>query len=117
MKVDIEFGKKISIFVAFILSIIGAVALVIIKKINSNILSKYWIVIPIIINILSGFLVLIGLKYSSITVFNLQWNLISNILVTFIGIFYLKEVYSIYEIAGLLLGFISIFILNIEDIQ
>lgn len=115
---DIELGnKKKSIFISFILALIGLFSLLFIKNISLNKLSKYWIVVPIAINIISVFLILIGLKYSSITIFNIEWNLISNILVTAVGVFYLNEIHSLYEIAGLALAFIAIFILNIEHIQ
>ena len=118
MNVKIDLGnKKKSIFVAFILAVIGAIALILIKKIDSNELSRYWLLIPIIINIASVFLIFIGLRYSSITIFNVEWNLISNILVTGLGVLYLNEVHSLYEVAGLTLAFIAIFILNIEHIQ
>lgn len=118
MKVKIDFGNKIkSIFVAFLLSVIGAIALIFIKKIVSKELSKKWLLLPILINVVSVFLVSIGLKYSSITIFNIEWNLISTILVTGISILYLNEVHSVYEISGLVLGFIAMFILNVEHIQ
>lgn len=115
---EIELGnKKKSILISFILALIGAFSLVFIKKINSKHLSNYWLIIPITINVISVFLILIGLKYSSITIFNVEWNLISNILVTGIGVLYLNEIHSVYEITGLVLAFIAIFILNIEHIQ
>lgn len=118
MKVKIDFGNKIkSIFVAFLLSVIGAIALIFIKKIVSKELSKKWLLLPILINVVSVFLVSIGLKYSSITIFNIEWNLISTILVTGISVLYLNEVHSVYEISGLVLAFIAMFILNVEHIQ
>lgn len=118
MKVKIDLGnKKKSIFIAFVLAAIGAIALFLIQKIASKELSKNWLLVPIFINIASVFLMLVGLKYSSITIFNVEWNLISNILVTGLGVLYLNEVHSVYEIAGLVLAFIAIFILNIEHIQ
>ena len=118
MKVKIDFGNKIkSIFVAFLLSVIGAIALIFIKKIDSKELSKKWLLLPILINVVSVFLVSIGLKYSSITIFNIEWNLISTILVTGISVLYLNEVHSVYEISGLVLAFIAMFILNVEHIQ
>ena len=116
LKIRME-NKNISIFIAFILAFIGAVTLIVIKKINSKELSNIWILVPLIINIVSVFLILIGLKYSSITIFNIEWNLISNILVTGLGILFLNEVHSTYEVIGLVFAFVSIFILNIEHIQ
>lgn len=118
MKVKFNLGdKKKSIFIAFILACIGAIALIVIQKIDSKQLSNKWLLLPIIINVVSVFLIVIGLKYSSVTIFNVEWNLISNILVTGIGILYLNEIHSFYEIAGLVLAFIAIFILNVEHIQ
>lgn len=118
MKIKFDLGdKKNSIFIAFILSIIGSISLFVIKKIISKELSNKWLLIPIIINIVSLFLIIIGLKYSSVTIFNVEWNLISSILVTVIGLLYENEIHSIYEIAGLIIAFVAIFIMNIEHIQ
>ena len=118
MKIKFYLGdKKNSIFIAFILSIIGSISLFVIKKIISKELSNKWLLIPIIINIVSLFLIIIGLKYSSVTIFNVEWNLISSILVTVIGLLYENEIHSIYEIAGLIIAFVAIFIMNIEHIQ
>ena len=115
---NIDYGnKKKSIFISFILASIGAFSLIFIKKIVENELSKKWIAVPIIINIASVYLILFGLRYSSITIFNIEWNLISNILVTGLGVLYLNEIHSVYEIVGLILAFIAIIILNIEHIQ
>lgn len=108
--------KSIGAFIAFILSLIGAVSLVVIKKIDNKILSNYWIIIPILISIITIFLTFIGLKYTSLTILNMQWNVISNVIVTLAGVLYFNEVHSTYEIIGLTLGFFSIIILSIEHL-
>jgi drug/metabolite transporter (DMT)-like permease len=103
-------------FIAFILALIGTISLVIIKKIDDKIISKKWIVISIIINIITIYITFIGLKYTSLTILNMQWNVISNIIVTIVGVLYFNEVHSTYEIIGLTLGFISIMILSLEHL-
>lgn len=109
-------NKINSFYAASLLAATGALSLVIIKRIVSNDLSYNWFIVPFLINILSIYLVFIGLKSTSVTIFNIEWNLISNILVTGVGVIYLKEINSIYQIIGLILAFISIIILNFEDI-
>jgi uncharacterized membrane protein len=54
-----------------------------------------------------------SLKYNnSITVSNIMWDLTSDILVTFVGIFILREYLSTKQLIGLVLGFIAIILLN-----
>jgi len=112
----IKNDKTFGAFIAFILSLIGTVSLIVIKKIDSKMISNQWIIIPIVISIITIFLTFIGLKYTSLTVLNMQWNVMSNVIVTLAGILYFNEVHSTYEIIGLTLGFISIMILSIEHL-
>lgn len=108
-------NNKNTFYVTTLLAATGVLSLVIIKRIASNDLSYNWFIVPFLINVLSIYLVFIGLKSSSLTIFNIEWNLISNILVTGIGMIYLKEINSVYQIIGLIFAFISIIILNFED--
>lgn len=105
-----------STFYAFILAITGAFSLFILKKVNKKELSVNWIAVSILINIASVFIVFMALKYVPITVFNIKWNLISNIIVTMTGVFLLKEVLSINEIIGITLAFLSMIIIDMEHI-
>jgi amino acid transporter len=89
MKTD--YNKLIGTFISFILAFIGTITLVIIKKIDDKLLSNQWIFIPIIISIISIFITFIGLKYTSLTILNMQWNVISNIIVTIVGILYFNK--------------------------
>jgi len=57
-----------------------------------------------------------SLKYESMTVMNLMWDITSDILVTFIGLFYFKEQISSIKKLGLIFAFISIFLLSYEDL-
>lgn len=113
---QIKYNKLIGTLIAFVLSIIGTISLIIIKKIDNKNLSNHWIIFPIIISIITILLTFIGLKYTSLTILNMQWNVISNVIVTVAGVLYFNEVHSTYEIIGLSLGFISIMVLSIEHL-
>lgn len=104
------------LFTTILLSICGTFTLFIIKKIVNNELSYYWIVLPMLINIFSIYLIILGVQFSSVVIFNTEWSLISTILVTFMSL-YINEKHSIYEIIGLILAFISIIIINFENIR
>ena len=56
-----------------------------------------------------------SLKYESMTVMNLLWDVLSDLLVTFIGLFYFKETVSSFKKFGLMFAFISIVLLSYED--
>lgn len=56
-----------------------------------------------------------SLKYESMTVMNLLWDVLSDLLVTFIGLFYFKESISSIKKVGLMFAFISIILLSYED--
>ena len=103
-------------FTTILLSICGAFTLFIINKIVNNQLSYYWIIFPILINIFSIYLIVLGVQFSSVAIFNTEWSLISTILVTFMSL-YMNEKHSIYENIGLILAFISIIIINFENIK
>ena len=105
-----------STFYAFILAVTGALSLFILKKVNKKELSVNWIAVSVLINIASVFIVFIAIKYVPITIFNIKWNLISNIIVTMTSVFLLKEVLSINEIIGIALAFLSMIVIDMEHI-
>jgi drug/metabolite transporter (DMT)-like permease len=56
-----------------------------------------------------------GLTGNGLTVMNLLWDLMSDIIVTVIGIFYFSEKLSIIKKTGVFLSFISIILLTWKD--
>jgi drug/metabolite transporter (DMT)-like permease len=107
-------NAPIGALIAFILSFIGAISLIVIKHIDDKFLSNKWIFVPIVISIASLFITFVGLQYTTFTILNMQWNVMSNIIVTAAGILYFNEIHSIYEIIGLIFGFLSVMILSFE---
>jgi drug/metabolite transporter (DMT)-like permease len=53
-----------------------------------------------------------ALKFSSLTIMNLMWDLSSDIMVTLIGLFIFKEHLSLKQKMGVGLGLVSIFLLK-----
>lgn len=56
-----------------------------------------------------------SLKYNSLTVMNLLWDVMSDVLVTMIGLFYFSEKLTKFKKAGVLLSIVSIFLLTWKD--
>jgi drug/metabolite transporter (DMT)-like permease len=56
-----------------------------------------------------------SLKHNSLTVMNLLWDVMSDVLVTAIGLFYFSEKLTRYKKAGVLLSIVSIFLLTWKD--
>ena len=57
-----------------------------------------------------------SLQYESMTVMNILWDVISDILVTIMGIFYFKEHISPLKQVGILFAFISIILFSVDDL-
>ena len=53
-----------------------------------------------------------ALKFTSLTVMNLMWDLSSDILVTLIGLFIFKETLTLKQKMGVSLGLIAVFLLK-----
>jgi drug/metabolite transporter (DMT)-like permease len=56
-----------------------------------------------------------GLKGNGLTVMNLLWDVMSDVLVTAVGVFYFSEKLSSLKRAGVILSFISIILLTWKD--
>ena len=75
-------------------------------------------IVPIAMLIYSfqPYLFLQALQYESMTVMNILWDIISDILVTIMGIFYFKEQISSMKQVGLAFAFISIILFSVDDL-
>jgi drug/metabolite transporter (DMT)-like permease len=56
-----------------------------------------------------------SLKFESMTVMNLMWDLMSDVLVTFVGIFILGEKIGFRKAVGIVLSFIALYLFTFED--
>lgn len=74
-----------------------------------------WMVLPTIIYALQPWIFLSSLRFESLIVMNLMWDLISDILVTATGFLYFKEKIGPYKTLGVILSFVSIVLMSIQD--
>jgi hypothetical protein len=105
------------LFVGLLLAINDVISFGITKNIYLKNTKFYWIFVPIILYGIQILLFYYGLHQTSMTVLNITWNLISNVLVTLIGIYYFGE--KINNLKGIALGFafVSIVLFAIEDFK
>ena len=78
----------------------------------------YGIAIPIgmLIYSLQPLLFLQSLKYESMTAMNILWDIMSDLSVTFIGLFYFKERFTPLKMLGLSFAFIAIVLLSYDSL-
>lgn len=74
-----------------------------------------WMVVPTIIYALQPWIFLSSLRFESLIVMNLMWDLISDVLVTATGFLYFKEKIGPYKTMGVILSFVSIVLMSVQD--
>ena len=71
-----------------------------------------FMILPTLLYALDPYFLLQSLKYENLAIMNLLWNLLSNILITVMGIYLFQEKISRFKTIGVLLGLISIGIMT-----
>lgn len=105
------------LFYGLILASNDVINMSIVKNISIGILSLNWIYFA---HILYGFQMIIfykGLKVTGMSLLNLTWNLISNIVITMIGLYYFKENVKHLEIWGILFALFALFLFQLAQYQ
>ncbi len=97
-----------------LLALVDVISLPIIKSIQTGEKNFNYIFITMVLYSLIPIFFYLGLNYSSMTTLNLTWDLWSDIMVTFIGLFILKEHIGTKSYIGLIFAFIAI-ILFLSD--
>jgi drug/metabolite transporter (DMT)-like permease len=100
---------------AGLMALIDAFSLTLLKKISTKALSFSFIPIAMLIYAVQPFIFLEALNFESMTVMNILWDLSSDIIVTFIGIFILGEKIGFRKSIGIVLSFIAIYLFTFED--
>ena len=89
----------------------------IVKNISIGALTQNWLYF---VYILYGFQMIIfynGVKVAGMSILNLTWNLISNIVITLIGLYYFKENVKHLEIWGILFAMFALFLFELAQYQ
>lgn len=82
------------------------------KAINLGWVNSALIFLPTIIYAMQPWVFLASLKFESLTVMNLLWDVMSDVLVTGMGLFFFKEQITRTKLLGVGLSFITIFLLT-----
>jgi len=107
-----------SVIYGLIMALIDTVMMSLVKNIslsNGNIYSMLAMILPMIIYSFEPWIFLSAMKYESMAIMNILWNLTSNILVTTVGIFYFGEKISGVRLTGFILAMISLAMLGYKD--
>ena len=105
--IPLKFGLMMATIDVFMLSII--------KKVSINSKLIKWMILPTIIYAVQPWIFLQSLQFESLIIMNLLWDLISDVLVTLTGLIIFKESIGPYKLIGVILSFISITLMSLED--
>ena len=101
---------------ASFMALLDAIVFSWIKQYSIGALTSIWLLpVGMFIYSLQPLLLLKSLKYETMTIMNIMWNMVSNVTVTAMGLFYFKEKLTLIKMAGLFFAFVSISLLSYEE--
>jgi len=94
------------------LALIDTVAFSIVKAVSTGALAYSALATAVIMYAITPLLFYAAMKYTSLTVMNLTWDLCSDIIVTAVGLLWFREVLTERQTIGVLLGLIAIILFS-----
>jgi multidrug transporter EmrE-like cation transporter len=91
---------------------IDVFSLGLLKAIHLQWISPYFFAIPVVIYALQPVLFLKSLDYEGLAVMNMTWDLLSDVFVTILAIYFFQEKITTKKFAGILLSILSIYLLT-----
>lgn len=85
------------------------------KAINLGWINKAFIFLPTLLYSMQPWVFLASLKFESLTVMNLMWDVMSDLLVTIMGLYFFKEKLKSAQLIGIGFAFAAIFFLTCGD--
>ena len=104
MQIPLLLGGSMAVIDVIILSLLKLISI-------GSIKNMLWMIIPTIVYSIQPWIFLKSLQFESLTVMNLLWDMMSDVLVTIVGLFLFKEQLTIRKLCGVGLSFISIYLL------
>jgi len=99
-----------------LMALIDSIVLSLLKALSSGLIQwKGIILIAMLLYSIQPLIFLQSLKGNGLTIMNLLWDVISDVLVTVIGLFYFSEKLTSTKKAGVILSIISIILLSWKD--
>jgi multidrug transporter EmrE-like cation transporter len=105
----------IPITFAAVMATIDVFMLSIIKIVGTKAKYLKWMIVPTIVYAIQPWIFLSALKFETMTVINLTWDLISDVLVTIVGIYYFGEKLGPVKSLGVFMALISVGLLAYDD--
>ena len=90
------------------MALVDAITLPIIKTIYTQSLPVWYMLLPVMMYSVQPLIFYFSMGFSGVTTMNLVWDLSSDIVVTLIGLFYLREKLGKASQFGLFFGFVAI---------
>ncbi len=94
---------------------IDSTMLSLIKYISTDDKHIGWLILPMIVYSLQPVLFYLSMRYETLTVMNLLWDVISDVIITFIGLVIFKESIGPYKKLGVIFSFFSIILMSLND--
>jgi multidrug transporter EmrE-like cation transporter len=90
----------------------------IIKSISTGAIKNiWWMAIPTVVYAIQPWVFLQSLRFETMIVMNLLWDLISDILVTGSGLAYFKEKISPRKMAGVVISLVGMYLMSCEKVN
>jgi multidrug transporter EmrE-like cation transporter len=105
----------IPITFAAVMATIDVFMLSIIKIVGTKAKYLKWMIVPTIVYAIQPWIFLSALKFETMTVMNFTWDLMSDILVTIVGIYYFGEKLGPVKTLGVCTALLSIGLLAYDD--
>jgi multidrug transporter EmrE-like cation transporter len=114
-----QFNTFNGLIIGLVLALNDVISFGITKEVflQEKIKSMYWLIIPTILYGLQIWLFYYGLKKTSMSILNITWNLISNVLVTILGIYYFGEKINDIKTVALMFAFVSISLFAMDSLK
>ena len=77
--------------------------------------NKSWLFLPMVVYAFQPIIFYQGLQHTSLTVLNLLWDVLSDILVTMAGLLYFKESMSMKKHLGIIFAMFAVYLLTSDD--
>ena len=105
------YKMKYQVIMGAVLALLDTVSLPLFKTayLTKN---PFFLSLGIIIGVVQSLIFYNSMKYTTLTVLNVLWDLLSDIFVSIVGIVILGENVSPTKLLGIVLSFISIYLLN-----
>lgn len=105
--------KYTTLFFGILFGILDAIALPVVKGVSTG-WKPLWMALPAVIYAINPFIFLKALSTESLAIMNLVWDLSSDVIVTLIGVFMFKEYIPRTKLIGVVLSFVSLFLMTYE---